>query len=514
MPIRLTLLFSFAVLFFPHSLVAQQDASFKEKILLPVGQFLPSGHPLMGHHYTFDKEIEDLYVDSLTNTATIYLKGSKARKAKLVLFDLATDKIRWSMIYNKNEVTFEQYDDVLLRIDGVRGKTARVNLETGADIWEQYYKVLHVNKSNEIAFCYSFSDWEFSAVRALHGIVLNTGESRWWRDVPCETAWRDLYELNDSTVIINSKGLYSIDMKNGKGWVVKIETETTAAIDTPPALYLAPYSRFLPKKFNVAVTGAYSNMAVIDTCVYVASVSTLYCIDHRSGKTIWNTSLRSDFMSSSTLTVSNGNLSLCNSGYATRGNNTIETGKSFISLFDSKRGEQHFWEWVKHRSPMLDFKFDKEKKSVCFLYEDKTAIYSLSDGKPIGAKWIDLNYHHPLLAFLDLEIYQMDTSDFQMYKPLFPSGLVVITSDEKFFVVDKYARDQKTISQDECYWNQLQYKDYNILMTASESVLTNKGGRGLALIGNGMSSFIRDGVLYDFFGNTFSSLSLSNIPFE
>ncbi len=514
------LILSISILLGLSSARAQVDLPQLEIKRTPFGMTFPFGHPILGTEYKFEDEIENVSIDTLDRIAFVYLKTQKKSKGKLVLFDYADGKVRWSITYDKAKESFLIYEKALFKIEEARAITSCIDIESGKVKWTNNYYPLFVSQHNNVVLCYEVRTFISGSSRALHGINLQTGESVYWNNVLYNNGWYDSQMLNDSTLIIASDGLHSINLKSGKGWHYDVQIQSTTKSYTPIGVDIAlnvlrfPY---LAKHIATDVTGVCSNILIKDSLLYFAGTKGLFCFKANDGELFWLAPLDEKFSARSFLSAAGDYVSLFSIGRADYNNNTtgVSTGKPFLAKFDALTGIESFLSLTNMSMDFWDSHLDSKTNSLYFLAKDKIIRYSTLSGRIENSRIFDLYEQHPLDMFVDIKLYELDTTDFVTFTPMKNTSVVAyVSANEDIVAMNSDLSITRTLKPKNYYWLGLENEQYKIFVNEEEAILTNSHDRKIAYLDTGPESVLHGNIIYDYFGKSLYKIDLSLINIE
>ena len=259
---------------------------------ISVGRNLISGQPLSGIAYDFGERIDDIYIDSVSRTATVQVRGVTPNgkylknQGQLLVLDLQEGRVRWnrSIIYPGGKSGVTQDGDFLLYYGGK--KTFCLDVTDGHPLWESRYNFWYVDLDSTRRFGLGYPS---SGIEAVSYVDLNTGERLWKRRFPYEP-WNDIYRLNDTTLLVFSSGLYQINVSTGEGWDYVAATskpndlkwkDLAKELNLQGSIFLRS-SAFLGSPMN-QIRGLYSDLVITDDRIYFSCADRMVALD-RNGQ--------------------------------------------------------------------------------------------------------------------------------------------------------------------------------------------------------------------------------------
>ena len=211
----------FHILFLISIISSGQKNDFKINIKKSaLGISLPDTNKILGEKYIFPENIYKVHIDTLNNLLTVQLRKLKgknwlANNGYVLQYSLDKKKLLWNQkIYYKTTKLLQKGD---LMIFNKLDKSYRRESKTSKILWVTDCSVFHIDYRNKIGIGYKTKDSKVVSDK-LKGIDLNSGKIAWTRNISNRYGWDDFFYLNDSTIIIVSEGLHSLNLKTGKGW--------------------------------------------------------------------------------------------------------------------------------------------------------------------------------------------------------------------------------------------------------------------------------------------------------
>lgn len=153
-----------------------------------------------------------------------------------------------------------------------------------------------------------------------------TGNIIWEREIDRTFGWREMFPLNDSTMIISGSGIHSLNFKDGKGWYIKQKSGKDKL-----NLWTGT-KRFYNLGSNIV-------RDTIDKTMYQAAEEIIKFDE--TGKTIWRRDLPIKEMSKMYLWEDKSSLYLLNTGGSEEANlGYSHIGKPYFMSIDKKTGDK------------------------------------------------------------------------------------------------------------------------------------------------------------------------------
>ena len=364
------------LLIIPYLTHSQNDAiTFHEKKV--VGVDYSTGGDVTASRIHFDQRIEHTYLDSPAQILTLELrdltKNKKYYKAKgaVVQYDLEDNKMLWSKDVNYNNTHYAHFNNLMIRTKGK--KSICIDTETGQEKWELHNHIAHVFPGSKVAMGYKTQGRDDKFL-SLQGINLDNGAVIWQRSIDRTFGWREMVNLNDSTVLISSSGIHSVNFKTGKGWSHREEVGKNK-------------NNFWTGRD--ILTNICSNIALDSISIYFASSNSIasYSMD---GSQIWNQPLHTEYTSKSQLFFyGEDQLILVNFGKANSAMRYEKRyGQPYVSIYNRNSGERlkylslpgdkDYIRYISMRNDILYLLF--EKRMVTIDLKEQRIINSASPG--------------------------------------------------------------------------------------------------------------------------------------
>jgi outer membrane protein assembly factor BamB len=177
---------------------------------------------IMAQEYTFPERIEGMYVDSAAGLLTMQLRGLSANgrwlnnNGSIVMFDINQYDVKWTKKMAYQASTLQQFGPLLIHTTGDRSFC--LDQQSGEPKWEVKNNIYHVDPKAQVGIGYQFRGRMTGYTNTLEGIDLNTGQVIWQREIDRSYGWNQVGKMNDSTLLIVSGGLHTVNLRTGAGW--------------------------------------------------------------------------------------------------------------------------------------------------------------------------------------------------------------------------------------------------------------------------------------------------------
>ena len=464
------------------------DANMTSKPI-SVGRNLISGEPLSGIAYDFGERIYDFYIDSISRTATVQLRGMApngkylAGQGQLLLLDLQEDRVRWSrpIIYPYGQSGITQDGDCLLYYDG--RATSRLDMMNGHPLWEARYSFWYVNLDSTRRFGLGYPP---SGVESVSYVDLNTGERVWKRRFPYEH-WNDVYHLNDTTVLIFGSGFHQFNLSTGEGWNYAAVTSKrndrgrrflSNLLGISSAIFLG--TGFYTWGGVNQIQGLYAEPLITDDRIYFSCADRMVALD-RNGQLQWERELPKKIASYSELIPSDSVLYLVGRGFAFISGTVSSYGHPFFAAYDQQSGKPIFFNVIDQRECQIRA-IRPLQDSLVFVTEDRIDCRSLQDGLSGREVLIDTAQYGEIIRDIDPERFfkwDRQTNRFTYVVSSLDSW-GVYTTKNKLLLLDQQQRITEVMELDSLYYLWGKRDNLSLLRRDSTTCLVDDNGTLLA----------------------------------
>lgn len=472
----------------------------------PIGVSSKLKKEIIAKEYTFPKRIHEIYVDTISGYITAQLrKLSKKGKVLdlsgiLMVYDIEKNEVKWTKKVKFSTSYINQYNQLITQSKG--NKSISLNIENGDELWECKNDFYYINPKKGIGIGYKNNGLAGNN-HLLEGISLKTGNTIWERELKREYGWNKKIQLNDSTLLVASSGLHTINIFNGSGWDYETVTgkkdySETIAKNTAGVLLGVLTGTYVTSSGPNVVTDVVSNIIFDSTNFYIASKEKISQVDKLSGKINWSTNLPEDLTSKSTIFRNGNTLYIINSGFAYWGRKRIDFGQPFIMGLNMNTGNELFFTPINTKKDfLLDFKVSNN--SILVIFKDRVIIYSLNDGSIMKSKSFNTDELGGLKFFVGSSIYIKDNESFFKNLALSDSSKYYIqTNKGKTIVLDSELNNIDEIEFNQLYFNFGNFKDMIFLGNDDETIILDKNNQEIANLKVSFDAFILGEKLYYF----------------
>ncbi|MCX6256728.1 MAG: PQQ-binding-like beta-propeller repeat protein [Bacteroidia bacterium] len=482
------------------------------------GKNMITGKSLFGIEYSFSEHIYKFYRDATSGLITIQLRGLKhngkelVNNGKIFVFDPTESYVKWSKrikykyssIVQSDHFIVQTFSDYIYCIDNA----------TGDKLWE-------INGTTDLIVPKKMKALIFSSFNAkncgeITGINLNDGKELWNKSINSENGFRDILDLNDSTVLLVASGLHAFNINNGKGWNYNGVTSINN--------YEIEIAMFAAGLISGLVTGIYffpmgsyqyygleSNTLINGNLIYFADDNNMVCFDKSTGEKRWITPLPHNMTSKSSLFIRDSLIIMINKGFLNHNNYNAKFGYPFIAAFSMIDGKQNFLSEIGDERSIV-WSYETRKDTAYILCNNLLSKYSMHNGELLSNVPFVTSWKNNISYFLGDQVY-IQTQD-SLFKEIYeadPGKFWICNENEKIwvtgynFVVD-YQVDIKDVYV--CYRSSGNYK---FLLNNHKTILIDKNGRKTAELNISENSQISGTVVYDMHDNRLIKLDLKEL---
>lgn len=486
-------------------LPSYSQSSFQPELThLSIGKHKDNASDISANEYIFKDRIHSVGMDSSSNSLIIQLRGTSKNgkwldnKGQVLLMNINDQQVKWDKSINYTGQHLIQQDSTLLELSG--GLAYVLNTKNGKKGVLLKCTPYIINAPKKFVIGYTSKSSGLS--NDLVCVDMTDGSLKWMKKDKNGHVWDGAFYYNDSSLLVVSAGLHSINIKDGSGWDYNATTATkdyTKAVATNVAgAALGILTGFYTVSDKADITHAFaSNVLQDSSSFYFASKDKLAKIDKFNGHVIWSYDLAENETGKSTLFIFNGSLIMINYGYAFLNNRTIGIGKPFIAAFDMKTGAQKYLtpiENIKH--PIISY--TQQKENLLLLSKENLFKYNLHSGQLIAQNAIDKSSKQEYMYFTGAEIYTGQNQGSGMRLQLLDSNKqYVLTNTNKVLTVEddlslSIFSDADSLYVQRFVRNGLKFvnrKEESYILDAEDNIRASLGVSGnIGLMGNRLYS--------------------------
>ncbi|MDP4272131.1 MAG: hypothetical protein Q8909_18710 [Bacteroidota bacterium] len=501
----------------PTSLWAQKGSLTRTENDVVFGAILKTGQTLKGTRYTFDNRIHKCTIDSASHLAALQFRGIAKNgkylesKGYISSFDLNTQQILWSrkVNYQFTSVSHKPSSFLLTDID----ESICIDLHSGQDIFSFRKHIYYQNDKYRVALGYGTNGMLTSAEQTLVGYDLQNTQVLWKRKLTREYTWNDAYHIDDSTLMVVSSGLHTVNLRTGKGWdydaITGSKDYTKAGIINGLGIGLGILTgTFVMATGHDVVSDLVSNVVTDSASYYLASQDKLACLDH-SGKEKWVVPLPKEMASSSILFKKDSALILINKGSASFGRRTVPAGKVFLASYSLQNGKSNFFITIEQPKAQLT---DISVTADTIFLSTKTDILkaSLKDGSILATKENIVPEKEEIHTILSKrKLYTaLNDSVYRNIAQTDSSFIPIYTSQGKVLLIDAQLNIKQEKTYNDFYIAYLQKDGLTFISNKDKTIVLNKNGIAVAELKASRSAWLQGDILYETHDNTLNAINI------
>jgi outer membrane protein assembly factor BamB len=471
-----------------------------------IGHYNKKQTDIFSKQYTFSKNINYIYIDTTSYLMSIQLRGISpngkwlSNNGSLLIYDVEQDSLLWSkkILYNGNFIT--QSDSLIAIIRNGRSYLFKNN--SGVAEWKIKKSIIHlIQPRAEIGIALGSSGTY--GVPEIQGVNLKNGKLVWRKEIASYDGWENLYQVNDSCVLVLSNGLRWINIKNGRGWHTVFENEVNKhkgqTVKTSMKVTMGLYTGFL---LNRDLEQDKKNELIADSInIYYLSNTSIYCLSKTDGAILWCSTFKDNGTSSRTLIQNNENLYVIN-------NNSNENLNDNIIALNKNNGKIKFI-YKDLGGTIRDFTFFEGNLLVV---TGKQAIHiDKNTAKVIMQSSIDIPDVGSIKKIVSSSLLYKEEGDSLFYnlKELYPQNILLNTS-KNIVILDNKLSPIKVLDPSNLYYTLSKSNKFKLIkQIKSNNTWLFKENEGQILkIDLSKNAYLMDEVLYDWNENNLFVLNL------
>lgn len=483
------------------------------------GKNLLTGKDIRAERYEFDKPVHSYYLDTTTNRVTLHLRERGEfdsilyNRGRIVMYDLANDKVKWSKNINYSANNLRQYNSTIFI---TKKYDICLDAETGEDKWDVENGMHYVDIQNNVAVGY----FAGGGSNLLQGIDLGTGKILWERIVNREYGWNSFRYLNDNIVLFTAAGLHAVSLRNGTGWSYDAVTGKKDYTVSIIASVLGSIAGTLLSAAMDFYNGAYlvfaggynllgelvSNTLVDGEHIYLSDSETIGCVGF-NGQVKWRHKLPKKIASKATIFLRDDSLFMINLGYGIKGRMVKSYGTPFIASFDKNTGEKFFLrEFEGDGSPVKETRVDNDYVDI--LFADKLVKCRLHDGEIVDESSFDMEEGAEFECFTNKNNYIMTDSGIVHLEP--HPGVRYVLSGKSVYEFDASFELQGELVRDSLYRQILKTDTYRFFSKDTDAVITDQELNEVGRLKANVSALVHGDKLYDVQDGAFVVVDISD----
>lgn len=460
---------------------------------LELATYLPTATAIKGYQYSLPYNAHSYYADKEHKELIVLLKVEKeinvGKSGELLVWDLEKSVVKWRTKVN----TFNLFITTAYIITSEKGNTHCYRRTDGKQMWKKTdARIQYIDEAKGVVL----TDY-------IRGLNIHTGKTIWQRYLPGDHNWEDVEQVDDSSVIVATGGLYKLNLYTGKGWSTSQLTDKSE-FDPHNAIGVISPGRSFPdvripelEKQPPLTKTTTSGITTDGNTIYFATNRRLLCLDKETGTLLWEAKLPYEKTAISSLHIGEQDIVYMYEGKVSNRSGIIKRyGFPYLVTYNKESGEQ------KNAVIFPEGNINDAKLSgTRMIVLGEGVIYACdlaTTAKPYTFATAGNNYH-----FLQGEGFRISkegsdknlTEDNCCY--IYNSEQGVIHFEKNFFAITNLTGEQmSTVST---------YKNYELLYNGKNSI--NKNDKTIIQTPDGNKGFIFADKLY-----VVDSTTLSEIP--
>jgi outer membrane protein assembly factor BamB len=451
-----------------------------------------------GTELLFPERIYQAHLDTSTNLLTVQLRKTNKQETKykkygkIVQYDMENDKILWTRDIDYKTTYIKNHSKTVIITES--SLSYGLDVFTGEILWGGTHNIYFAAPKFNIALGYR-SGYYDKELKVLEGLNLKTGRVAWKRELSREMGWNDILYINDSTLLVYSKGLHTININNGQGW------------DYHTVTYEFDHSRYgYPFIKSYA-----SNIWIDSTSIYVTSKNEIVKLDRETGEAIWKTENLKNNAGGSLLIIKDSVIYLIHKGYKQNSFDYSLYETPFIAAFDKQTGTlQYITQTKPDQIPILDYETFEDE--IYLLSKNRLARYNLKTGKLLKDKYTDDESYGNLKYFANYRIFFEDQDGNLLNLWQYDSTKVYLLNHKyRLFTVDKELNFNQIKEEKDLYLHYLSTDKYDFFSHNDMSIIVNKDKKIIAKIALSSGSLLEKDIFYVRVGKNLMIFDLKDI---
>lgn len=466
--------------------------------------------------YDMGTRIDRLWCDSVGNQLTVFLRGTtKSGKwldsnGEVRILNLNDLSPRWNtpIRYQVEQTGCHSFGF----LKTTNGKTTLYDNQTGAKRWTQKIVPWLLARNDHALLAYSTKGWS-SKNEMLACYLPTTGEKVWEREIPHEFGWTDSEMLNDSTLLVASDGLHTINLFTGLGWDYEASTgaknysemlATNALGVVMGALTgVAVYNPNAQK-----VTWMVSNVLLCDSLIYQANRKTVACLRY-NGEVVWETPLPSKLTAYSQIFPVDDKLYLLNYGYAYLGQKRVNAGRPYLACFNRATGEELFLNRLTEKKDQIESASIKSN-AVYMFFDNGMAYHALADSSAIEIVPWNAEKYGKIAGIVRKDLFVLNADSTLFYTISNDVRCIVYTEKEDCYEVNDRLEVMREFPRDSYFLPVQSWNGYTIITRENKFHFIDAAGVKLADL-EGVPQFICSDKLYGYKENLLYVVDLNRL---
>ena len=310
--------------------------------------------------YDFNYKIELRILDKLKKEFLIVGtdQNNRLREKPIFLFKPETGEVAWKIqsLTPKFTVNFSHQIPDIVIFEG-SNKVFAISRQTGEIVWQRTGNYTPLDIPNNLAYSRQHREGkiQMEAFDFTNGLTL-------WKRGGFKYGWwaNDNQILENNIWLASGDGLHTFDLKTGKGWDYKVDTDAIGGMGKVVALHVLSalvggVTTATPDRYD----GLTSNALVIGDKVYYAGNRVLVCVDLDSGKEVWKTKVRK-IAAHSVLFEEEDKILMFGLGWCYKNYRRADYSIPYVARFNKSDGKQLLYKPVGTEKRVVNYKITPE----------------------------------------------------------------------------------------------------------------------------------------------------------
>lgn len=471
---------------------------------------------IVAKRYKFLQRVFTSDVNEELGVATIQLRDTLKKNGRyrdfgqVLVFDLNGDRVLWDKFINYSMDRVRTFGQFL--IQDTKGMSEVYYTLAGNKVREVFGRFVRVYQDKQIGLVIPVTSGETK--KRLVGVSMFSGDKLWQRKMDHSYGTSAVFRLNDSVVLIESGGLHTVNLDNGKGWDYEMKTarrDYSPIVGSLVGLTLGILSHGSAAFYMLGhnTKRMYSNIIVSDSAIYMAGREELVRLD-LEGNVVWKYGLVEDVVTMSDLVLKDGVLYMINSGEVMKnGHTSKKQGLPFFAAFDANTGEQKYLTIYEKNGVFTGY--DVKDRSIVLLQKDRVQVHALSEQIIMAENSCDTTVYGELLSFMGKRVYVERGNSFESLSDIDSSRVNILTSKRRVLIMGSALEILEDIPLSDLYFCYAVKGDYKFLLKDGKTIVLNRQNQRVASLDVDENSVIVGNVLYNISKTTYSVVDLSTI---
>ncbi|KAA3651840.1 MAG: hypothetical protein DWP98_02375 [Bacteroidetes bacterium] len=391
--------------------------------------------------------------------------------------------VRYDLINNQSNFDFKfsyKYESFLFSKGYTIYYTATdsymLNNENGKNKYKMDHNIYIIDSTKQIGMGYKIDEFP-SNINRLEGIDLASGTKIWERNINRDYGWNDSYSLNDSTYLIISSGLHTVNPNTGKGWSYDAKTGNYGAanafnvglkVGTLVAVGLVGFVILGPSIDINQRSCSCSNALIVDNNIFFSSFKKLAKLNKKTGELSWEIDIPKN--GETKLWIQNNELYLLNTGKIMKGTTEANYSEPYFARYNIENGDQiASIELQDNLNRLVDYRINED--TATFVFNNQIKRYFVSTNELIDQHKINVYTSGYLLGFPNKQYYHFQKEQFNPIKE--DSTFLMLFNYGSIKKINHKYEVKESIEKEELFEPILSFKNYQVLSNQTDTYLIN-----------------------------------------